>query len=98
MVSPQASWLTYSRHMEQACLLDALSLGVADARLSRGETVLHHLHMSVEDLSRLGFEECSPMLSLQDLRHPGFKGGLLGRFQIPRIFGRVFSLHSVQAK
>ena len=62
-VAPAARWLEYSRGLERANLLDARSLGIADACVARGETMVHPVQCSPHDLEILGFREAQPMCS-----------------------------------
>jgi N-acetylglucosaminyldiphosphoundecaprenol N-acetyl-beta-D-mannosaminyltransferase len=53
--APQASWLEYSRRFEQTKLMDARTLGHADACIFRGEPVIQPIQCSAHDLARVGF-------------------------------------------
>jgi N-acetylglucosaminyldiphosphoundecaprenol N-acetyl-beta-D-mannosaminyltransferase len=55
--APQDSWLEYSRRLEQTNLMDERDLGRADACISRGESMLHSVLCSPQDLALLGFGE-----------------------------------------
>jgi len=53
--APQGSWLEYSRRFEQTKLMDARTLGHADACIFRGEPVVQPIQCSPLDLARMGF-------------------------------------------
>jgi N-acetylglucosaminyldiphosphoundecaprenol N-acetyl-beta-D-mannosaminyltransferase len=53
--APQGSWLEYSRRFEQTKLMDARTLGHADACIFRGEPVVQPIQCSPVDLARMGF-------------------------------------------
>jgi N-acetylglucosaminyldiphosphoundecaprenol N-acetyl-beta-D-mannosaminyltransferase len=53
--APQGSWLEYSRRFEQTKLMDARTLGHADACIFRGEPVIQPIQCSPLDLARMGF-------------------------------------------
>jgi len=52
--APQGSWLEYSRRFEQTKLMDARTLGHADACIFRGEPVIQPIQCSPLDLARMG--------------------------------------------
>ena len=53
--APQASWFEYSRRLEQTKLMDARTLGHADACIFRGEPVVQPIQCSAHDLASMGF-------------------------------------------
>jgi N-acetylglucosaminyldiphosphoundecaprenol N-acetyl-beta-D-mannosaminyltransferase len=53
--APQASWFEYSRRLEQTKLMDARTLGHADACIFRGEPVMQPIQCSPHDLASMGF-------------------------------------------
>jgi N-acetylglucosaminyldiphosphoundecaprenol N-acetyl-beta-D-mannosaminyltransferase len=60
--APQASWLDYSRRIDQIKLMDERTLGHADACIFRGEPVVQNIQCSSSDLARMGFGDAQANL------------------------------------
>jgi N-acetylglucosaminyldiphosphoundecaprenol N-acetyl-beta-D-mannosaminyltransferase len=60
--APQASWLDYSRRIDQIKLMDERTLGHADACIFRGEPVVQKIQCSPGDLARMGFGDAQANL------------------------------------
>jgi N-acetylglucosaminyldiphosphoundecaprenol N-acetyl-beta-D-mannosaminyltransferase len=60
--APQASWLDYSRRLEQTKVMDERTLGHADACIFRGEPVVQKIRCSPRDLAQIGFGDAQVAL------------------------------------